>query len=359
MIAYALRVAKPTDLSRKKANLPIMDFGALWARVRYELWHVHLDRLFTIALLLSSIIILGQYAFPSETQIAPPLHGFRIETNSTMIHLLSFGIELDANSRVLSLNGQWKYINQTRDIGRDFNIVVALPFTIQAFYWVPYYSPKIENWSYVNTNVTDVVADAVIVSFSGNSTKSLDGYFYGKFIVAKTYASSHRGSYTIVIPLDAGIGAPYFPDLDSLESRSGVSCCALPDEIHVTLTFPRSAVNIQLFPPGRVGFFRRWPDNMTMYYAEWEMTQRTQVTLSYVDEAEQSTREGRVIMSSLLLGAGISGIGDWLKGVSTPKRAYLWYRRITRNILKSVGRWRRRKRQVFPVRGRRNLSRRR
>ena len=316
-----------------------MDFHTLWARVRYELWHVRLDRLFTIALLLSGIIILGQYAFPSETQIAPPFHGFMIETNSTMIHLLSFGIELDVNSQVLRLDGHWKYINQTRDMGRDFNIVVALPFTIQAFYWVPYYSPKIENWSYNNTNVTDVVADAVIVRFSGNSTKGFDGYFLGEFIVAKTYANSHRGSYTIVLPLDAGTDSQYFPNLDSLERRSGVSCCTLPDEIVVSLTFPRSAVNIQLFPPGKVGSSPS-PDNMTMYYAEWEMTQRAQVTLSYTDEAEQSTYEGRVIMGSLLLGAGISGVGDCLKAVSTSNRPYLWYR-MKRIVLKSVGRWRR------------------
>lgn len=337
MIAYVLRVAKATILSLKKANSPIMDFDALSVRVRYELRHARLDRLLTIALLLSGITLLGHYAFPSETQIAPPLHGFGIETNFTMIHLLNFGMGLDVNSRVLWLAGHWRYVNQTRDIGREFSLVVALPFTIQAFNYVPYYSPKIENWNAVNTNVTDVVACAVSVSFSGNTTKYPEGYFYGEFIVAKTYANSHRGSYTIVLPLDAGIDGLYFPGLSSLESRSGVSCCTLPDEIDVTLTFPKSAVNVQPFPPARVGFFRRWSDNMTMYSVEWEMTQRTQVTLSYVDEAEQSTYEISVIMGSLLLGAAMSGVADWLEDATTVNRPYLWYRRIRRKLLQIIG----------------------
>jgi hypothetical protein len=305
-----------------------------------ELKLITLYRLFTIALLLLGIILLRYYTFPSETQIAPPLHGFGIETNSTMIHLLRFSMGLDVNSRVLRLAGDWEYVNQTRDIGKEFSIVAALPFTIQAYNYVPYYWPNIESWKAINTNVADVVASAVSIDFSGNSTKYPGGYFHGEFIVARTYANSHRGSYTVVLPLDAGIDGPHFPDLNSLERRSGVICCTLPDEIDVTLTFPGSAVNIQLFPPAKVGSFRRWSDNITMYYGEWQMTERTQVTLSYVDEAEQSTYQISVIMGSLLLGAAIPGIADWSKDISTANRPYFWYRRARRKVLKSIGRWR-------------------
>jgi|GEM_PF-2043426 len=57
-----------------------------------------------------------------------------------------------------------------------------------------------------------------------------------------------------------------------------------------------------------------------MYSAQWQMTQKGQVILSYDDEAEQSTFDGSVILGSLLLGAGISNISDWLKEFSM-KRA--------------------------------------
>jgi hypothetical protein len=240
-----------------------------------------------------------------------------------MIHLLKFSVGLDVNSGVLWLAGNWEYINGTRDIGKEFSIVAVLPFTIEAYNYVPYYWPKIESWKAINTNVRGVVASAVSIGFSGNLTKYSVGYFYGEFIVAKTYASSHRGSYTIVLPLDRGIDGPYFPGLISFAWGSGVSCCTLADEVGVYLTLPMSAVAIEPFPPARVGFFNRLSDNMTLKSVEWDLTQVTQVTLSYVDETEQSTYEGSIIMGSLLLGGGISGIGDWLKDLSTPNRPYL------------------------------------
>lgn len=275
------------------------------------------DQLFTIALLLIGSTLLGNYMFAPEAHIARPIHGLAIETNIRLIQLSKFIMTLDVKSGVLSLYGEWQYINATRDVGRAFDIIIVLPFLIKAYNAVPFYAPGIGNWTVINTNATDVAASAVSSKFSNTSNQYYGGHFYSEFIIAKTYVNSHRGSYTIVLPLSAGIDGAYFPNLESFERESGVTCCTSPTETDVYLIFPESAVDLQPFPPAKVGFFSRYYDNATLNSVEWNMTDRTQVVLSYVDLTEQSAYEVSVILGSLLLGAGISGIADWLKEHST------------------------------------------
>ena len=141
-----------------------------------------------------------------------------------------------------------------------------------------------------------------------------------------------------VLPLDSGTDGPYFPGLNSFARGSGVSCCAPPDEIDVYLTVPMSATNIQFFPPAEIGYSNRLYDNTTLNSVKWNMTQRSQVTLFYIDEAEQSTYQFSVIIGSILLGAAIPGVADWSKDISTANRPYFLYRRVRRKVLKAIRR---------------------
>jgi hypothetical protein len=252
---------------------------------------------------------LAYYITAPESQITSPIDGFYIATNQTRTRLTEFDLGLDVRSGQLSLSGYWQYVNATRDSGRDFNITVVLPFIIQSYLNSSSYTPSITNWKAINTNVTNVAASAVSVSFSGRYTKSIPGYFYAQFTVANTYANSRRGSYQILLPLDAGIDGPNFPNLTPFLWSESVTCCTLADETYVSVTFPKAAVNIQTFPQAKLGVNAA----NTLDFVEWNMTQRTQVSLYYVDQDEQSTFEISVIIGSLLLGSGISGIADWLK----------------------------------------------
>ncbi len=277
--------------------------------VYYRVRYAGLRSFFTILLLLAGALFLGYYLTAPETQITSPIDGFAIATNQTMIHLTEFDLGLDVNSGQLSLFGYWQYVNATRDFGRDFNITVVLPFTIQAYLSSPLYAPNITNWKYINTNITNVAASAVSANFSGKDTKTLLKYFDAQFIVANTYANSRRGSYQIVLPLDAGTDGPNFPNLTAFLWNESDTCCTLANEIYVYFTFPKAAVNIQTFPQAKLGV----NDANTLDFVQWNMTQRTQVSLYYVDQDKESTFEISVIIGSLLLGSGISGIADWLK----------------------------------------------
>jgi hypothetical protein len=277
--------------------------------VYYRLRYARLNSFFTILLLLVGGLFLGYYITAPETQITSPIDGFAIATNQTMIRLTEFDLGLNADSGQLTLFGYWQYVNTTKDFGRDFNITVMLPFIIEEYLYSPSYTPSIANWKIINTNVTNVAASAVSANFSGNYTKSLSRYFYAQFIVANTYANSRRGSYQIVLPLDAGTDGPNFPNLTSFLWNESDSCCTVANEIFVYITFPKAAVNIQTFPQAKFGV----NDANTLYFVQWNMTQRTQVSLYYVDQDQQSYFEISVIIGSLLLGAGISGIADWLK----------------------------------------------
>ncbi len=277
--------------------------------VYYRVRYAGLSSFFTIALLLVGTALLGRYITAPETQITSPIDGFAIATNQTTIRLTEFDLGLDVNSGQLSLSGYWLYVNAARDFGRDFNITVVLPFRIQAYLSSFFYVPNITNWKAVNTNFTNVAASAVSVNFSGNYTKNPQKYFYAQFIVADTYANSRRGSYQIVLPLDAGVDGPNFPSLTSLLWNESVTGYTLANETNVYITFPKAAVNIQTFPQAKFGV----NGANTLDFVEWTMTQRTQVNLYYVDQDEQLSFEISVIIGSLLLGSGISGIADWLK----------------------------------------------
>jgi hypothetical protein len=281
----------------------------------------HIDQLFTIALLLIGGVFLRNYVYAPESHIARPIHGFAIETDGRIIHLQKFAMTLDVTSGELGLFGQWNYINSTRDIGKDFSIMVVLPLRILAYNRIQSFTPSVDKWTVINTNVTGVVASALSAKFTGNLTNQyFVGQFHGEFIADRTYVNFRRGTYIIVLPLNVGIGSVYFPRLESFSRESGVFCCTLPTEIDVYLTFPESAVNIQPFPYATLGLFSRPYDNATMNSAEWTITERTQLTLSYVDQTEQSYYEISVILGSLLVGAGISGIADGLRQYSTAKR---------------------------------------
>jgi hypothetical protein len=282
------------------------------------------DRLFTFALLLIGCMLLGNYISAPEAHIVRPVYGFRIETNSTMIQLGKFVMTLDVESSVLSLYGEWQYVNAARDIGRTFNIVVVLPFLVQTYHSVQFFAPSIDNWRVMNTNATDVAASAVSGKFLNNLKES--GFFYSEWVVAKTYVNAYRGSYTIVLPLDAGIDGAYFPNLRSFEHEAAVFCCTSLTETDVYLIFPESAIAIQPFPSAKVGFFSRYYDNATLHSVEWVMKDQTQVTLSFVDQNQQSFYEVNVILGSLLVGAGISGFADCLK-----ERSANHHTRVRRN----------------------------
>lgn len=277
-----------------------------------------LDRVLPVVLFLIGSVLLGTYTFAPQTHIARPIHGLAIEANSTMINLKKLTMTLDVKSGVLSLYLQFGYVNATRDNGKNFSIVFVLPFLVQAFNAVPNYTPRIDQWKAINTNVTDLAASAVSAKSLVNSTNYYDEVvFYGEFIVAKTYADSHRGIYKVALPLDAGIDGMYFPNLQPFEKETGVECCQDPAETDVYLIIPESAINIQSFPSAKLTVFSRYYDNATLNSVEWYMTRRTQVSLSYVDDSEQFTYEVYAILGSLLLGAGISGIADQWREYST------------------------------------------
>ena len=286
-----------------------------------------LDRIFTIVLLFFGSILLGNYALAPEGHIARPIHGFAVETNGDMIELKKLIISLDVKSGGLGLYGEFGYVNATRDNGKAFSIVIVLPFHILAKNTIPYYTPKIDDWKAINTNATDIAASAVSAKFLVNSTR-FHKTFSAEFIVTKTYADSHRGIYKVALPLDAGIDGMYFPNLQPFEKESGVYCCQESAETDVYLIIPESATNIQSFPSAKLTIFSRYYDNATLNSVEWTLTQRTQVSVSYVDESEQFTYEISAILGSLLLGAGISGIAYRLREYSTGEgRDEEWGRR--------------------------------
>jgi hypothetical protein len=59
--------------------------------------------------------------------------------------------------------------------------------------------------------------------------------------------------------------------------------------------------------------FSRYTDNATLDSVAWRLTDWNDVVLSYVDENEQSWFQFPLIAGSLLFGAGLSGIYEWLK----------------------------------------------
>jgi len=223
---------------------------------------------------------------------------------------------LDAKSGRLSLFGLWQYLDPKADVGKTFNIVIVLPFTIETKQPSSLYTPSIDNWKWVNTNITNVAASAVSAHFSGNDTKYSEFEFYGEFVVANTYANSHRGSYTIVLPLNAPVGGLLFPALSPFIWAANATCCTLASETDVYVTFPRSAVNIQFFPAATMGVSSTDP---TLDFVQWNMTERAQAYLYFVDQNESSSYEISVILGSLLLGSGLSGFADWLSERSERK----------------------------------------
>jgi hypothetical protein len=277
--------------------------------VYYRVRYASLTSFFTIALLLAGTAFLGYYVTAPETQITSRVNGFAIATNETLTLLREFDLTLDVKSGFLYLHAYWQYVNTTRDIGRPFNIVVVLPFILRSYVNSSLYPPSIRNWNLINTNITNVAASALSASFTGKYTNASQGDLYGNFFVANTYANSRRGSYRIVLPLDAGIDGPDFPSLSSLMWNESVICCTLADETNVVVTFPKTAVNIQTFPQANFGV----NSADTLDLVRWTFTQRAQASLYFVDQDEQSTFEISVIIGSLLLGAGISGIAEWLK----------------------------------------------
>ncbi len=279
----------------------------------YKAQYAGLHAFFTIGLLLVGSIFLGYYIKAPETHIAPPIHGFDLAINQTLIHLTSFSMTLDVESARLTVWGEWQYVNSTRDIGRQFNILVILPFTIQANLSSPQTTPAIANWKTVNTNITNVAASAVSAYFSGSYTKFRTGYFRADFIVAKTYANSYKGSYAIVLPLDLGLDGQYFPELVPLEWNENVTHYTMADETNVIITFPSSAGNIQTFPPAKLRTNPPYDSENALDSVDWNMTARTEVSLYYVNQDEQSRFEFAVVVGSILVGAGISGIADLLK----------------------------------------------
>jgi hypothetical protein len=281
--------------------------------VYYRVRYAGLDRFFTVALVLVGTVLLGSYVTAPETQIASRIEGFDIATNQRLIHLTQFALGLDVSSGDLRILGYWQYENTSRDLGRAFNLVFVLPFIIEAYYNSSFYTPKLKNWNVVNTNVTGVVASAVSVNFTKKDLLPNTGYFFAEFLVAHTYTNSHRGSYQILLPLDSPLDGPYFPALIPYVWKENVTGYTLADNNSVDITFPRDAANIQPFPQAKVGV----TEDNTRDLVEWIFTQRTQLNLYYVNQDEQSTFEVYVILGSLLLGSGISGIADWLKDRSS------------------------------------------
>ena len=66
------------------------------------------------------------------------------------------------------------------------------------------------------------------------------------------------------------------------------TCCTEASEIDVYIAFPRSAVSIQTFPTAKLDAN---PYDATSDIVTWNLTQRAQVSLFYVDQNEQSRNE--------------------------------------------------------------------
>ena len=176
----------------------------------------------------------------------------------------------------------------------------------------------------LNASSAGAVATAIYAKLSNDSLTMISPDITLEFRVERTFEASSRGIQTIVLPLEAGVGGPDFPEIEHLQRQLQVGFVTPPVEsMEVYIGIPISAQNLQAFPESssRAPFFRR-SDNQTINSIRWVLNDRKTITLSYVDRQIATFYEFSIIFGGLLLGTGVSGILNLLADVSTEARRW-------------------------------------
>jgi hypothetical protein len=283
--------------------------------------------------LLLGIVLVGSYYLdPFQTNLIPSRQGFALFVPEA---LTVSEVDLVLKNWGEPLVSVIVFCNCPNDA---FNVIIVLPFTITSGLaeWPWPLNPAPSRWQLADDGRGS--KESSIVYNSVQMNKSFN-FFQTSFPVTRDYLTSKRGVQSIFIQLDTGWDVSKVGNLSQSLNVTNINL----NSIKVYVTVPASAREISAFPEtsSRKPLPQYLTGNTVVDSIEWDLTQRKTVTLSYVDDAEQSMYEGALIIGSLLLGAGVSGIGDWVIDISTLNRPYLWYIRMRRKVLKRIGRWRR------------------
>lgn len=209
--------------------------------------------------------------------------------------------------------------------GKPAYLMLVLPFKIERV--VPGFN---SSWALVRPS-TDAAATAIYMKLSNDSKTATSTVLYTQFLVSRTFEASKRAMHTITLPFQAAVGGPYFQEVETLQRDLGVSLrTQLAEIMHVYISVPLSVENPQTFPEAdsRSPYVRP-SDNYVMSSIQWILTEQKAVTVSYLDEQSASVYESSVILGSLFLGVGASGVLNWLRRVSDVTEENVsgsWYR---------------------------------
>jgi hypothetical protein len=271
-----------------------------------------------MVMLLSGILLLGGYFAAPSSRIAAPKQGFGVAM-SKAVHLDRIILILDTQENpaqfIVETFFHLTYV-PPEEHGPAY-VMFILPFRINRVYVGGYW----DKWAVIG-NSKPWVASAVYAQVSNDSVTLNSTTRYGQFGVDRTFQSSQRGIFTMVLPFETGVGGPDFPEVDKLQTQLRVTFISTPaDQMEVYVTLPPSAENVQAFPEptSRSPYVRR-TDNQTANSVHWVLNQRQTVTVSFDDSNIRLQFDAMAILGSLFLGVGASGILDYLNGISKEGR---------------------------------------
>jgi hypothetical protein len=179
-------------------------------------------------------------------------------------------------------------IPQTQSQEQPAYVMLVLPFHIDCVINSGVSKGTLDEWNKVNDDSgfgSLIYAQVSKDSVNFNSTTA-----YAQLLVARTFESSLRGVYTILLPLEPGAPSQL---AEAWQANLGVGFVPI-DSMEVYVTVPSSTTIMQIFP--QLGIIA-YPNVI-----EWPLSQLQALTLTYEDSTQVAEFNIALIVGSVCLG---------------------------------------------------------
>lgn len=267
--------------------------------------------LFTIAMLFLGGVLLCYYFYPPSFQLQVPKQNFGVGVTKGvgLDWPVTIGLDTQQDEPVLYLEAFIHPIPLPKPEEGPAFVMFVLPFHIRTIAEYTSSNDILHNWDEVNDD--NGVGSLIYAQVSNDSMHFNSTVLVAELLVDRTFESSQRGVFTIVLPFGSGVGGSQFAEVSTLQEELKVSLTTI-DSTDVYVTIQSSAMNVQGLPePTSRNPYTRPTDNQTLNSVYWHLTQMQTLTLTYEDSAQVAFFTALLIIGSLCLGVVPSGILDW------------------------------------------------
>jgi hypothetical protein len=249
-------------------------------------------------------------ANPPTFSSNPYYQGLGIAQNSTIMpNSLNIGLQVDPPA----FSFQYSYRTQ---VNGTYHFVFEFPFNVIS---------TVRESEIMSVNSTDT---CTVISVSLNSTQG-SGDILGSFMIAPTFLSGSRGSYTIILPF----GNPYNSEVfGKIVQELGISPFQPDVQIELNIVLPQSSSGIESFPSMTgmkpfIGYLTNKPTTSLYWIFDSIQNLQDSVTVKYENQFQIGNYEQLNFFSGIFIGIGssilISSVYDGLKKMSDKAEKYI------------------------------------